>query len=112
MRFGDIVTLNIDDKAGRSYVVVHEALNGRVQLCYCGAERWYVPEWVDVSWVGIDVTDGPQLRRARRLLAAVKPDPDGWKRIQVGRAGRLRTVIVGHVDVTPAIETGRPRPTP
>lgn len=64
-----------------------------------------MPEWISVSWVITEVEDSSQLRRARRMLAATKPDPDGWNRIQVGRDGWLRTVVVGHADVDPTVAT-------
>lgn len=99
VKLGDIVTLHIGSKAGHPHVVVHEPINGRVQLCYCGSERWYVPEWIDVRSVNAEVPNGARLRKARRLLLAVKPNFDGWKRIDVGRDGQVRKIIVGHVDV-------------
>lgn len=99
LRLGDIVTVNEGTKIGRPHVVVHEPVNDRVQLCYCGTGRWYVPEWHPIGDVSTRVADTRELRRCRRLLAAVKPGPDGWKRIEVGRYGQTQTVIVGHVDV-------------
>lgn len=100
MKLGDIVTLETGTKSGRPHVVVHEPVGGLVQLCYCGTGRWYVPEWHPVDEVRTDVPEGAQLRRCRRLLLAIKPDPDGWKRIDVGRYGsQHEDVIVGHVDV-------------
>lgn len=104
MKLGSIVTLTISGRrggthVGRPHVVVHEPVNGRVQLCYCGSARWYVPEWHPVEWVSTEVPEGTRLRRCRRLLAAVKPDPDGWKRISVGRYGQEQTVIVGHTSL-------------
>lgn len=105
IKLGAIVTLSTGTKADRPHVVVHEPVNGRVQLCYFGTGRWYVPEWHPVGEVKIDLRDveryhGAQLRRCRRVLAAVKPGHDGWKRIDVGRHGQVRQVIVGHVDVS------------
>jgi hypothetical protein len=99
MRLGAIVTLENGLKAGRPHVVVHEPVGGRVRLCYCGTGRWYVPEWHPVNDVRTDVPAGRQLDRCRKLLAAVKPDPDGFKRILVGRHGWKQAVIVGHVDI-------------
>ena len=57
MKLGDAVTLTAGPKSGRPHVVVHELTGGRVQLCYCGTGRWF--------------------RRCRRMIAAVKPDPNG-----------------------------------
>lgn len=104
MKLGAIVTLDTGTKFGRPHVVVHEPVDGRVQLCYCGTGRWYVPEWHAVAEVRTDLRDvelyhRAHLRRCRKLLAAAKPGPDGWKRIEVGRYGQTQTVIVGHVDL-------------
>lgn len=99
MKLGDIVTLKYGNKAGRPHVVVHEPEGCNVQLCYCGSGRWYMPEWHPVEHVETTVRSETDLRRCRRLLLAVKPDADGWKRIQVGRHGWKQPVIVGHVDV-------------
>jgi len=46
------------------------------------------------------VEDTKDVRRCKRALLAVKPSPDGWKRIDVGRYGCDHPpVVVGHVDV-------------
>lgn len=99
MKLGDLVTLTIGSKAGWPHVVVHPPKDGVVQLCYCGSKRWYVPEWHPVSDVASKVPDGRRLRRARKLLAELKPDGHGWLRISVGRYGSPHPdVVVGHID--------------
>jgi len=108
MRLGDIVTLTQGPKAGLPHVVVHEAVRGqwseierrylyRIQLCYCGSERWYVPVWHDAATVSTEIPDSDRLKRARFLLSEVTADPDGWKRLTVGRDGQCRQVVVGHI---------------
>lgn len=98
MRLGDLVTLTAGPKAGRPHVVVHEPTRGRVRLCYCGTERWYVPAWHDVATVKTEVpADDPLFKRARFLLSEITADPDGWKRLSVGRDGQVQKVIVGHI---------------
>lgn len=108
MRLGDLVTLTEGPKAGLPHVVVHEPTRGpwsnterrfvyRVRLCYCGSARWYVPKWHDVGTVDTKVPDDPKFKRARFLLSEVAADPDGWKRLSVGRDGQVQKVIVGHI---------------
>jgi len=50
-----------------------------------------------VGIVSDQVPDSLRLQRARFLLSEVTADPDGWKRITVGRDGQCRQVIVGHI---------------
>lgn len=98
MKLGDLVTLTEGPKAGRPHVVVHEPTRGRVRLCYCGSERWYVPAWHDAATVKTEVPEDDLLfKRARHLLSEVTADPDGWKRLAVGRDGQVQKVIVGHI---------------
>ncbi len=102
MKLSAIVTLITGTHAGRPHVVVHEPVNGRVQLYYFGAARWYAPAWhavTDVSADARDMRDLARWRRCRRALAELRPDPDGWKRIAVGRYQHVERVIVGHVDL-------------
>lgn len=103
LRLGDIVTVSVSAKAGKPHVVVGRPLNGRILLCYCGSKRWYLPMWVKVQHIITrwpDDGDERALLRCRRLLLAIKPSPDGWKRIDVGRYGcEHAPVIVGNVDV-------------
>ena len=94
---GDIVTTTASEHAGLPHVVVGGPARGQVQLCYCGSERWYVPYWHPLQYVTTEVPDGPRLRRARRLLAELKPDHLGRLWIVVGRDGYCRGVQVGHV---------------
>jgi hypothetical protein len=98
MTLGDIVTINDWTKAGKPHVVI-ATRPGRVQLCYFGSARWYLPAWHKADIV-CAIGDTKEVRRCKRLLLAIKPSPDGWKRIDVGRYGCDHApVIVGHVDV-------------
>jgi hypothetical protein len=102
MKLGAVVTLITGAHAGRPHVVVHEPVKGRVQLCYFGSARWYVPEWHPVAAVSADLRDmrdHTRLRRCRRVLADLRPDPDGWKRISVGRSPHLARLAVGHIEL-------------
>lgn len=105
MTLGDIVTVMFGTKAYKPHVVVGVRPD-RIQLCYCGSERWYLPSWhksehvtsIDENKAGF--LNPKAMRRCKRLLLAIKPSPDGWKRIDVGRYGSDHApVIVGHVDV-------------
>lgn len=109
MKLGDVVTIvGAYLHAGKPFVVVHEPLRGRVQVSRVGSRRWFMPEWHAVDEIR-PAGDAKEFRRAQRQVAAVKPDPDGWKRVWIGRYGSDGcVVIVGHVDVAPAGEVERP----
>lgn len=87
----------------RAHVVVAGPRDGLVKLAYCATERWYMAKWYAIEFVITEVDEkNPHVRRARRWLAAVIPEADGWKRIQTGRFGQPgSTETVGHVDLTP-----------
>ncbi len=104
MKLGDIVTVTMGTKVGRPHVVVGGTRDGRVKLCYCGSDRWYVPAW-HRSEVVVPIKDfglhGRTVRRCKLLLLAERenPRPDGWIIIQAGTAYNKQEVIVGHVEV-------------
>jgi len=91
----------------RAHVVVAGPRDGLVKLAYCATERWYMAKWYAIEFVITEVDDkNPHVRRARRWLAAVVPEADGWKRIQTGRFGQPgSTETVGHVDLVPVAGT-------
>jgi len=91
---GDIVNL-VDDRES-AYVVVAMFAN-RVQLVYCGSERWYVPKWYEGNQILAPATVNKHSRRARRWLDKAGYDPDGWRRINCGRYGNEQRVTVDHV---------------
>lgn len=98
LRLGDIV--HVGDDTSSAYVVL--AVNGdytKARLAYCGSERWYVPEWVDIAKVVLPATDNKNTRRARRKLDKAGFDPDGWRRIVVGRYGSQSRVEVDHISL-------------
>lgn len=101
LRLGSVVYVRGYSKGeDRAHVVVCEPVGGRVKLAYCGSERWYLAKWYATEFVLVDVDEqNPHVKRARRWLAKVKPDHDGWKRIQTGRYGQLGAPeTVGHAD--------------
>lgn len=95
MKVGAIVNLGAD--AESAYVVIGVFAN-RAQLVYCGSERWYVPEWHPLTDIK-PATDNKHRRRAIRWLRKAGFDPDGWRRIDVGRYGAKQTVVVDHEDM-------------
>jgi hypothetical protein len=100
VKLGDLVTLTdrLDAHSGMPFVVVSgPTSDGRIQLSYCGSSRWYVPRWYRTTQVTDEIPNSARLARARKLLAELKPDPDGFKRISVGRHGQVHQVVVGHV---------------
>jgi len=94
---GDIVNLVGDSES--AYVVVATFAN-RAQVVYCGSMRWYMPEWQDVAQVVHPATINKHSRRARRWLDDVRFDPDGWRRILVGRHAAKTRVTVDHVSMS------------
>lgn len=102
MKLGAVVHVRGFAKGeNRAHVVVAEPREGRVKLAYCATERWYAAKWYATEFVILEVDEkNPHVRRARRQLAKVKPDFDGWKCIRTGRYGSEGEIeIVGHVDI-------------
>lgn len=77
-------------------IVTH---SNRIRVSKCGNTRWHAATWHDAEAFALAQEDSTDrnVRRARRLLAAVKPDPDGWKRIDCGKAWAPERVAIGHV---------------
>ena len=103
---GTLVTLTSGPRRGNPHVVTHEQIlrDGvpLIQASYCGSARWYVPEWYPVEIVSTVVPPSPRLTRARRILSRIRPSPDGWIRLDIGRSPNIRTVAVGHVSLREA----------
>lgn len=98
LRLGDIVSLADEDQS--AYVVI--AVNGdytKARLVYCGSQRWYVPEWVETSKIVKPAAENKNTRRARRWLDKAGFEPDGWRRIVVGRYGSEFRVEVDHISL-------------
>lgn len=98
LRLGQVVMLVGDDAS--AYVVI--AVNGdytKARVAYCGSARWYVPEWVEASRIVKPTAENKNTRRARRWLDKAGFDPDGWRRILVGRYGSESRVEVDHISL-------------
>lgn len=90
--------VNVVGDTSSAYVVIATFAN-RVQLVYCGSERWYVPKWFDLKEVVTPANVNKNSRRALRWLERAGFDPDGWRRISVGRSGSESRVAVDHVSM-------------
>lgn len=101
MKIGDVAhVLAHPVKGSDSAFVVVGLRSDAVRLSYCGSKRWYVPQWFPTSIVSLAADEANRhVVRARRLLAAVKPDPDGWRRLHVGRDPNITVVVIGHQDL-------------
>lgn len=114
---GDVVTLDIGpapdirpkDAPPKNWhtaafvVVAINTHSNKIRVSKCASSRWNAATWHDADSFAIAPADSKDrnVRRARRLLDAVKPDPDGWKRIECGKPWAPERVPVGHV----ALET-------
>lgn len=98
LKLGQIVHVADDDSS--AYVVI--AINGdytKARLVYCGSARWYKPEWIETSKIVTPIVGNKNTRRARRWLDKAGFDPDGWRRITVGRYGSAFNVEVDHISL-------------
>lgn len=73
--------------------------SNRIRVSKCASERWGAAVWQDAESFALAPDDSKErnVRRARRLLAALRPDPDGWKRIECGKSWNPEKCPVGHV---------------
>ncbi|MGN6107068.1 MAG: hypothetical protein ACTHU0_18320 [Kofleriaceae bacterium] len=94
---GDVVQTVLDERS--AFVVV--AINthsDKVRVSKCGTTRWHAPGWKPATSFEKAPSDSGSraVQRARRLLAKLKPGPDGWKRIECGKPWALERCAVGH----------------
>lgn len=92
LKLGDLVNVRGHAKGEhRVHIVVEEQPHpGRVGVSLCG-ERWFSPQRYAVEFVSLAPEDSKETKRVRRMLARVKPDPDGWTRICVGKGYKQST---------------------
>jgi hypothetical protein len=97
---GDLVHLVGASKGdGAVYLVIAGPFANRVQVTYCGSERWYMPVWQPLDQVVKVTAESKHTRRARRWLDKEGFEPDGWRRISVGRYGAEQRVTVDHISM-------------
>lgn len=100
VQVGDLVHLIGASKGDAAvYLVIAGPFANRVQVTYCGSERWYAPVWHELGQIVKVTAESKHTRRARRWLDKAGHDPDGWKRILVGRYGGEQRVPVTHIDM-------------
>ncbi|MBA3397148.1 MAG: hypothetical protein H0T89_31255 [Deltaproteobacteria bacterium] len=82
-------------------VVAINTHSNKIRVSKCASSRWNAPTWHDAESFALAPSDSKDrnVRRARRLLANVGPDPDGWKRIRCGKSWAPELCAIGHVDL-------------
>jgi hypothetical protein len=100
---GDVVQLGgtapDPGRPGAWVVVAINTHSDKVRIAKCATERFQAPIWMPAESCILAPADSTDrnVRRARRRLAAVRPDPDGWRRIACGKDWAPEKCTVGHV---------------